>query len=66
MSENGAGPTKLPSKTLSSNSLLSGERVLQGQQVKCEPDIEAMEAEMQDLCCHRFAVGCRNWFFERP
>lgn len=43
--------SKLPSQAFSSESLLGGNRVLQEQQIKMEPDedTQAMVAELQDL-----------------
>ena len=43
---------KLPSKAYSSSSLMEGAKVLAHQQVKMEPDSDAMESELKDPVSH--------------
>lgn len=47
---------KLPSKAYSSSSLMEGAKVLAHQQVKMEPDSDAMESELKDPVSHDRAV----------
>ena len=51
---------KLPSKAYSSSSLMEGAKVLAHQQVKVEPDSDAMANELQDTASYYMTVQIKG------